>query len=57
MAQIAEQNAIKKCFLHLITDGRDVAPDSAQTYLDQINNITSNNYTNSYIKWKILFYG
>jgi len=42
MAQIAEQNN-KKVFLHLITDGRDVSPDSAQTYLDQINAITSNN--------------
>jgi 2,3-bisphosphoglycerate-independent phosphoglycerate mutase len=42
MAQIAEQNN-KKVFLHLITDGRDVAPDSAQIYLDQINSITSNN--------------
>ena len=41
MAQIAEQNN-KKVFLHLITDGRDVAPDSAQIYLDQINAITSN---------------
>lgn len=42
MAQIAEKNN-KKVFLHLITDGRDVAPDSAQIYLDQINAITSNN--------------
>ena len=42
MAKIAENNN-KKVFLHLITDGRDVAPDSAQVYLDQINKITSNN--------------
>ena len=42
MAKIAQNNN-KKVFLHLITDGRDVAPDSAQTYIDQINNITSNN--------------
>ena len=41
MAKIAEQKN-EKVFLHLITDGRDVAPDSAQTYLDQINTITSN---------------
>ena len=40
MAQIAEQNN-KKVFLHLITDGRDVAPDSAKKYLNQINKITS----------------
>ncbi len=44
MAQIAENhNKNKKVFLHLITDGRDVAPDSAQTYINQINAITSNN--------------
>jgi len=40
MAQIAEQNN-KRVFLHLITDGRDVAPDSAEKYLNQINKITS----------------
>ena len=38
MAKIVEQNN-KKVFLHLITDGRDVAPDSAPTYIDQINSI------------------
>jgi len=42
IAKIAEHNN-KKVFLHLITDGRDVAPDSAQTYLDQINDITTSN--------------
>jgi len=40
MAQIAEQNN-KRVFLHLITDGRDVAPDSAEKYLNLINKITS----------------
>ncbi len=29
----------KKVFLHLITDGRDVSPTSAKTYLDQIEAI------------------
>ena len=40
MAQLAEEEN-KKVFLHLITDGRDVAPDSANTYLEQINDICS----------------
>ncbi len=35
MAKIASQ-AGKKVHLHLITDGRDVAPDSAQQYIDII---------------------
>jgi len=29
----------KKVFLHLITDGRDVSPTSAKTYIDQIEEI------------------
>ncbi len=29
----------KKVFLHLITDGRDVSPTSAKTYIEQIENI------------------
>jgi len=29
----------KKVFLHLITDGRDVAPDSSYSYIKQIENI------------------
>ena len=29
----------KKVFLHLITDGRDVSPTSAKTYIEQIKNI------------------
>jgi 2,3-bisphosphoglycerate-independent phosphoglycerate mutase len=44
MAKIAEENN-KKVYLHLITDGRDVAPDSGNTYLEQINNICTNNIT------------
>lgn len=35
VAKIASQNG-KKVHLHLITDGRDVAPDSALTYLAKI---------------------
>ena len=42
MAQIAEAKN-KKVFLHLITDGRDVAPDSASTYLLQIEAICNKN--------------
>ncbi len=38
MAQIAEKNA-NNVFLHLITDGRDVAPDSVKIYLNQITKI------------------
>jgi len=38
LAQIAAHSN-KKVFLHLITDGRDVAPDSAKIYLDQIEGI------------------
>ncbi len=32
----------KKVFLHLITDGRDVSPTSAKTYLEQIEKICDN---------------
>lgn len=42
MAQIAEKNA-NNVFLHLITDGRDVAFDSAKIYLNQINEICNKN--------------
>jgi len=35
VAKLASQNG-KKVHLHLITDGRDVAPDSAQKYIDTI---------------------
>ena len=38
LAQIVEKNN-KKVFLHLITDGRDVAPDSANSYLSKIEAI------------------
>jgi 2,3-bisphosphoglycerate-independent phosphoglycerate mutase len=44
MAKIASNNG-KKVFLHLITDGRDVAPDSAKTYTKQIEDICDNNIT------------
>jgi len=42
LSKIAQSNN-KKVFLHLITDGRDVAPDSANKYLEQINDICSEN--------------
>lgn len=34
MAKIAKKSN-KKVFIHIITDGRDVAPDSAKTYIEQ----------------------
>ncbi len=40
LAKLA-QNRGKKVFLHLITDGRDVTPDSARTYIEQIEAICS----------------
>ncbi|MBU0719709.1 2,3-bisphosphoglycerate-independent phosphoglycerate mutase [bacterium] len=36
LAEIAAKNG-KEVFLHLITDGRDVSPTSAQKYLEQIS--------------------
>lgn len=42
MAKIAANNG-KKVFLHLITDGRDVAPTSAKTYTKQIEDICNEN--------------
>jgi len=42
MAKLAE-NRGKKVFLHLITDGRDVSPTSAQQYIEQIEFICSEN--------------
>ena len=44
LAQLAEKRG-KKVFLHLITDGRDVSPTSAQTYIEQIESICSSNIT------------
>ena len=41
LAKIAKANG-KKVFLHLITDGRDVAPDSAKTYTTMIKDICDN---------------
>ena len=38
LAKLAK-NRGKKVFLHLITDGRDVSPTSAKTYVDQIEEI------------------
>jgi len=38
LATLAKEEG-KKVFLHLITDGRDVAPDSAKRYLDQIESL------------------
>ena len=42
LAKIGEANG-KKVFLHLITDGRDVAPDSAKNYTAMIQEILSEN--------------
>jgi 2,3-bisphosphoglycerate-independent phosphoglycerate mutase len=33
---------LKTVYLHLITDGRDVSPTSAKTYIEQINKILNN---------------
>lgn len=41
-AQLAKDRG-KKVFLHLITDGRDVSPTSAKTYLEQIEKICDGN--------------
>ena len=41
-AKIAE-NSGKKVFLHLITDGRDVAPKSAKIYIEKIESICNDN--------------
>ncbi len=40
LAKLAQKRD-KKVFLHLITDGRDVAPDSARIYIEQIEAICS----------------
>jgi 2,3-bisphosphoglycerate-independent phosphoglycerate mutase len=42
MAKLAK-NRGKKVFLHLITDGRDVSPTSAKTYIEQIEAICDEN--------------
>ena len=42
VAKIAASEG-KKVYLHLITDGRDVAPDSAQRYISQIEEIVDDN--------------
>jgi 2,3-bisphosphoglycerate-independent phosphoglycerate mutase len=42
IAKLSE-NRGKRVFLHLITDGRDVSPTSAQTYVEQIESICSEN--------------
>ena len=44
IADIAAQNG-KKVFLHLITDGRDVSPTSAQKYLEQVKKHLNENIT------------
>ncbi|MCI0501731.1 MAG: 2,3-bisphosphoglycerate-independent phosphoglycerate mutase [Epsilonproteobacteria bacterium] len=41
LAQISSSN--KKVYLHLITDGRDVSPTSANNYIKQILDICDNN--------------
>jgi 2,3-bisphosphoglycerate-independent phosphoglycerate mutase len=40
VAEIAAKNG-KEVFLHLITDGRDVSPTSAQKYIEQVQKHTS----------------
>ncbi len=42
LAKICESEN-KKVFIHIITDGRDVAPDCAKTYIKDILNICSKN--------------
>ena len=42
LAKIAE-NKNKKVWLHLITDGRDVAPDCAKIYIKKVINICNDN--------------
>ena len=42
IAQLAESRG-KRVFLHLITDGRDVSPSSAQGYVEEIEGICSEN--------------
>lgn len=42
MAQLASKEG-KRVFLHLITDGRDVSPSSAKSYVDQIEAICNEN--------------
>jgi len=42
IADIAAKNG-KKVFLHLITDGRDVSPTSAQTYIKQVEKHLNDN--------------
>jgi 2,3-bisphosphoglycerate-independent phosphoglycerate mutase len=40
LAKLSEKRG-KEVFLHLITDGRDVSPTSAKTYIEQVENICS----------------
>ena len=42
LAKIA-QNKNKKVWLHLITDGRDVAPDCAKIYIEKVLNVCNEN--------------
>jgi len=42
LAKLAKSQG-KKVFLHLITDGRDVSPTSAKTYVEQIEDICDEN--------------
>ena len=44
IADIAAKNG-KKVFLHLITDGRDVSPTSAQKYIEKVNTHLNENVT------------
>ena len=42
LAQIAQEEG-KQVFIHIITDGRDVAPDSCMEYINKIINICNEN--------------
>lgn len=44
IAEIAAKNG-KKVFLHLITDGRDVSPTSAQKYIEKVESHLNENIT------------
>jgi len=44
LAKLAKERG-KKVFLHLITDGRDVRPTSAKTYIEQIEKICDGDIT------------
>jgi 2,3-bisphosphoglycerate-independent phosphoglycerate mutase len=42
LAKICADKSDKTIYLHIITDGRDVSPKSAKTYIQELINITNN---------------